>query len=666
MEADIPDANTVIRTLGTTVGGGTSTVWASAVVQPGTNVGGFVQLNAGTNAIEFGFPESSDFSISVTGGGGNWKNTSYSPTVGDTYFLVFEINYGATNTLQMWVDPNITQSYTQWGTNSASGYVMGTTTNSLSPITSAGWMGASTGGSTYWDELRVGTNSSAVTPLAQPSAPATLTATPSGTNIALAWPLSSSGTNLAQGYDIWRSTNGGISYGTSSYITLGPSATGYTDTTVTSGTTYYYEVTAENTTGDSLNSNVVSLGAGGTKPVAPSNLAATPGTSSITLTWTDNSSNETAFNIQRSTTGAAGSWSTVGSTGANITTWIDNATNDPGNAPVSGMSYYYQIDASNGAGSSVYDQLPSDCGLQTVIAYEGFNYPTTSTWNGSTTGGALGVGFTGNWSIANSSNAQIVSGSLTYTATNGASLTTIGNALSLTNNDTATQSLGQSFVYNVTTSSSLWVGFEFKATGSLSVLKIGTGSGSIGDVELGWLSNNLTLSVTTSTGYNNQPAGVTGTANTNYYIVGEIQYFSTSPVVTLWVDPEPNSVYNSSPTGFLGTVTKTIPSTDGDLGSTTALSLLETGASTTATFDEVRLGSTYASVAPDPILTGSSANSGTSSKRRPSRGNPFHSIYGFYADPQTRCIVGRYYSVSQDQRTPFLSGPRRRLLAFDQ
>ena len=75
-------------------------------------------------------------------------------------------------------------------------------------------------------------------------------------------------------------------------------------------------------------------------------------------------------------------------------------------------------------GGSAYDGLPSDCGVATVYGYEGFNYATASTWNGA---GTTGVGFSGNWTIANSSHASIVSG-LTYT-TGSSVLTASGNAL---------------------------------------------------------------------------------------------------------------------------------------------------------------------------------------------------------------------------------------------
>jgi alpha-amylase len=80
-------------------------------------------------------------------------------------------------------------------------------------------------------------------------------------------------------------------------------------------------------------------------PTAPTTLAATAtGSSTIDLTWTDNSSNETGFIIQQSTS-PSGPFTTIATTGANTTSYT-----------VTGLSasttYYYQVIATNGGGSS--------------------------------------------------------------------------------------------------------------------------------------------------------------------------------------------------------------------------------------------------------------------------------------------------------------------------
>jgi hypothetical protein len=80
-------------------------------------------------------------------------------------------------------------------------------------------------------------------------------------------------------------------------------------------------------------------------PTAPSNLAATAGNQSVSLTWTDNSTNESGFKIQRSTDNS--SWSTIQTTAADATSY-----NDTG---LTGFQiYYYRIAGTNAGGDSSY------------------------------------------------------------------------------------------------------------------------------------------------------------------------------------------------------------------------------------------------------------------------------------------------------------------------
>lgn len=80
-------------------------------------------------------------------------------------------------------------------------------------------------------------------------------------------------------------------------------------------------------------------------PVAPSGLTATPQSSSqIALTWTDNSADETSFSIERKT-GVNGTWSTVGSVGANVTTYTDSGL-------AASTQYFYRVRSANSVGLS--------------------------------------------------------------------------------------------------------------------------------------------------------------------------------------------------------------------------------------------------------------------------------------------------------------------------
>ncbi|MGB2266478.1 MAG: M6 family metalloprotease domain-containing protein [Akkermansiaceae bacterium] len=82
----------------------------------------------------------------------------------------------------------------------------------------------------------------------------------------------------------------------------------------------------------------------GSPPDAPSNLsAASASDTRIDLSWSDNSSNETSFRVQRSSDGV--SFGEVGSTAADVTSFADTGL-------AANTTYYYRVTASNTAGAS--------------------------------------------------------------------------------------------------------------------------------------------------------------------------------------------------------------------------------------------------------------------------------------------------------------------------
>lgn len=84
-----------------------------------------------------------------------------------------------------------------------------------------------------------------------PAAPVGLVATAGHGQVALTWTAS----NGATGYNVKRSTASGGPYAA---VATGLAATGFTDTGLTNGTTYYYVVSATNGAGESVNSAQVS------------------------------------------------------------------------------------------------------------------------------------------------------------------------------------------------------------------------------------------------------------------------------------------------------------------------------------------------------------------------------------------------------------------------
>jgi RHS repeat-associated protein len=86
-------------------------------------------------------------------------------------------------------------------------------------------------------------------------------------------------------------------------------------------------------------------------PTAPSNLVATAASASqINLTWTDRSSNELAFYIERKT--GSGSFTGVGRVDANVTTFSDTGL-------TSATAYTYRVQAANASGFSAYTNQAS-------------------------------------------------------------------------------------------------------------------------------------------------------------------------------------------------------------------------------------------------------------------------------------------------------------------
>jgi len=177
-----------------------------------------------------------------------------------------------------------------------------------------------------------------------PAAPSGLTATPlSSTSINLQWTdnatnetgfvLERSATSAASGFEVIQET--------------AADASSFEDTGLAPNTTYYYRVMATNAVDDSDYTSTVEAKTLDVAPEPPSGLQITAKTSStITLSWADNSDNETGFVLEKSSTSATDDFEPLTTTAPNVITY--EAT---GLSP--NTTYYFRIKAINGVGESI-------------------------------------------------------------------------------------------------------------------------------------------------------------------------------------------------------------------------------------------------------------------------------------------------------------------------
>lgn len=174
-----------------------------------------------------------------------------------------------------------------------------------------------------------------------PGAPNGLAATSGGpTAVNLTW---SDNASNETGFEIERAPQGG------SYALVGTAAANaeqYSDTGLAVNTTYQYRVRAYNLGGYSAYTSAVTTT---TPPAAPTNLIATVSTSTrIQLDWTDNSTNETGFRIERSTNNFA--TVTTFTVNANVTSYLNVSL-------AANTTYSYRVCATNAHGSSAFTNV---------------------------------------------------------------------------------------------------------------------------------------------------------------------------------------------------------------------------------------------------------------------------------------------------------------------
>ena len=184
-------------------------------------------------------------------------------------------------------------------------------------------------------------------PIGEPTPPLNINAINGDNTATLNWtaPLSNGGYPITH-YNVYRSQTPGGPYG---FIGTNTSATGYFDTGVINGETYYYVVTAVNSYGESAYSDEQRLLIANT-PLAPTNLNGTFGDQQVTLTWdaADGRGFEvTNYTIYRKDPGAS---SYVAIATVNTTSFTDVGL-------ANGETYRYVVTAHSIIGESPYSDF---------------------------------------------------------------------------------------------------------------------------------------------------------------------------------------------------------------------------------------------------------------------------------------------------------------------
>lgn len=173
-----------------------------------------------------------------------------------------------------------------------------------------------------------------------PAAPNGLAAVGGTGQMTLSWTSVSNATS----YNLYYATSPGVTK--TSGTKISSVSTPYVQTGLAAGVTYYYIVTAVNSSGESAASSQASGGTASTPPLptlpaAPTGVTATGGTNQVTLTWGP-VNGATSYNVYYATTG--------GVTKLNGTRITSATTPAVLNGLVAGSTYYCIITAVNSAG----------------------------------------------------------------------------------------------------------------------------------------------------------------------------------------------------------------------------------------------------------------------------------------------------------------------------
>ncbi|MEO8097235.1 MAG: hypothetical protein ABI811_05995, partial [Acidobacteriota bacterium] len=308
-----------------------------------------------------------------------------------------------------------------------------------------------------------GANSTEVSgqPVAPPAAPAGLTATPGNGQVSLSWAAVGGATN----YNVKRATVSGGPY----TVIATPAGSTFVNSGLTNSITYFYVVSAVNTSGEGADSGQVS-GLPIAAPAAPTGLTAVPGNGQVSLSWAA-VGGATSYNVKRAT--LSGGPYTVIATPSGTTFVNTGLTN--------GTTYFYVVSGINAIGEGANSAQVSASPVAPPLAPTGL---TATLGNGQ-----ISLSWT---AVANA-----VSYNVKRSTTTGGPFTTIANVATPTFvNDTLTN--GTAYFYVVSSLNSLGEGSnssELGATPSATGTPFITGlnGNALRNDFSGWVGMKLTI-----------------------------------------------------------------------------------------------------------------------------------------------------------------------------
>jgi endonuclease I/fibronectin type 3 domain-containing protein len=248
-----------------------------------------------------------------------------------------------------------------------------------------------------------------------PTPPAGLSALAGDGEVDLTW--SANPEPDVAGYNVLRSTTSGSGYTQQNGALV--TGTFFGDSGLANGTTYFYVVTAVNTSSQESppSSEASATPTDGTPPAAATGLTALSGDGVVDLDWNDNGEGDLAgYNVHRSLT-AGGSYTQLNGSALLASAYSDTSVSN-------GTTYYYVVTAvdtasNESSNSSEVVGVPAGAGGPVVLAYDNFE----SGWGNYTDGGSDCRRYTGGsraWEGIAAANIQDNSGtSSSFTLTNG-------------------------------------------------------------------------------------------------------------------------------------------------------------------------------------------------------------------------------------------------------